>query len=52
MRYYLIFLLNSKVIEISSFDEEESRDAAFILYTDNMLLYNAYNELQILNEVC
>lgn len=51
MRYYLIFLLDGKVIDISSFDEEESRDNAFRLYTDDMFMYNTYNELQTLNEV-
>lgn len=51
MKYYLIFLLNGKVVDIPSFDEEECRDTTFKLYTDNMFMYNTYNELQTLNGV-
>lgn len=52
MKYYLIFLLDGKVTGISSFDEYTARDATLKLYTENMYMYNDYNELQTLNEVC
>lgn len=52
MKDYMIFLLSGKVVDIASFDEEESRDVTLKLCTDNMFMYNHYNEIQTLNEVC
>lgn len=53
MKYYMIFLLSGKVVDIASFDEEESRDETVKLWQYQLenCHQNGYDEIQILNQV-
>jgi hypothetical protein len=51
MKYYLIYLKNGKVVDITSWDEKDARDQRFDadtwLCTDGVL----WNEIQVLDVV-
>lgn len=54
MKYYLIYLQSGTVIDISSFDDEETRNIAYNawFYRDEYSIHGcAYDELQCLNIV-
>lgn len=52
MLYYLIFLNKGKVVSISRFDDEETRDKTYQYWKNDLLLGSMkYDELQVFNEV-
>ena len=53
MIYYMILLLNHKVIEICSYDDEAVRDHHALYFTDMITdcAYRRHDEVQTLNEV-
>lgn len=51
MKYYIILLKNRKVVEISSFDEEEARNQVEERLRSQICEWNNYDEVQTLNEV-
>lgn len=59
MKYFLIFLMDGKVLEISSSDDEDSRNKTFEFWSDALLRnggaykrdFYQFNELQTLDQV-
>jgi hypothetical protein len=51
VKYYLILLLYGKVIQINSYDTQESRDEQFTKLCASMHDCSEYDEVQTLNEV-
>lgn len=51
VKYYIILLKNGKVVEISSFDEEEARNRVEERLRSQICEWNNYDEVQTLNEV-
>lgn len=53
MKYYIILLLDGKVIDICSYDDEESKDEHLIYFKNQLASMSGlpYNELQTLNQV-
>ena len=51
MKFYIILLRRGKVIEVDSYDTEESRDSHAEHFLANMYWQFEYDEVQILNQV-
>ena len=51
MKFYIILLRRGKVIEVNSYDTEESRDSHDEHFRANMYWQFEYDEVQILNQV-
>ena len=51
MKYYAILLLNGKIVEINSFDEEDARDRVVESLLAQMTWTFSYDEVQTLDEV-
>jgi hypothetical protein len=53
MKYYIILLLQGRVVGICTYDDEDSRDGYLIDFEYQLASMSglAYNELQTLNEV-
>lgn len=53
MNYYIIYLLDGEVVDISSWDEEDGRDRQFSLEQGRLDTTRpwGYNQVQTLNQV-
>lgn len=49
MRYYMVFLLSGKVVDMVEFKDEQTRDMALVRHTHMMYTQTCYDELQVLN---
>ena len=53
MKYYLIYLQSGTVVDICSFDDEQTRDDCYFkwVYRDVEFFYGDYDDVQCLNVV-
>jgi len=53
MNYYIIFLLDGQVVEISSWDEEDARDRYLDIVKNNLMIGDArgFDQVQHLNQL-
>ena len=51
MKYYIIYLLKGKVVDITSWDEEEARDRQFQFDSPKVIFPAIFDEIQKLNQI-
>jgi hypothetical protein len=52
VKYYLILLLDGKVVQINTYDSEAARDSAVKTLIAVGYSTEEYDDIQLLNEVC